>query len=318
MVVTGGAERASVLAKGDVNLAQHAIEQALSAPPVCRHMLHNGCYRSDCHFSHDIESHTCSFWISGKCAKSQCRFLHGFSEKLIEGVQSDVQPSRGGDHSVKQTLHLSTSPIMPQFMTSSPAWSPNIGQSTDVPSWSNDFPALGESICSVAASGTRSMSSYAYAAQRRKKNQTAASYLASSSPRPSSSNSNTVKIPKEVWSRNPHHHRNAASCFHIADPILRYTEVTKLSSNREDVMDMHFQSTKTVSVVLSRILPKKLQKFSEVWVVTGTGHHVPNSSHQKSGGVLESAVLSWLNQHGYHYVKGKDHNGHGGAVLVKR
>ena len=80
---------ASTLAQADVNLAMYAIEQALSAPPVCRHMLYDGCYRSDCHFSHDVDSHTCSFWMRGRCGKgASCRFLHGFAKCLIEGVRA--------------------------------------------------------------------------------------------------------------------------------------------------------------------------------------------------------------------------------------
>jgi len=123
-----------------------------------------------------------------------------------------------------------------------------------------------------------------------------------------------MKIPNDVW--NPHQFQNSAA-FHISDPIQRYHEVNKYVSRR-DVIDMHFQSIKTAPIVLNRVLPDKLKLFQEVWVVTGTGHHVGHNTHQKSGGVLEQTVISWLGKAGYEYVKGKDRNGYGGAVLVRR
>ena len=123
-----------------------------------------------------------------------------------------------------------------------------------------------------------------------------------------------MKIPTDVW--NPHQFQNAAA-FHISDPVQRYNEVNKYVSRR-DVIDMHFQSIKTAPIVLNRVLPEKLKLFQEVWVVTGTGHHVGHNTHQKGGGVLEQTVIGWLGKVGYDYVRGKDRNGHGGAVLVRR
>jgi len=74
-----------------VNMAQYLIDGALNAPPICRHMLSDGCYRSDCHFSHDVDGHTCLFWIKGRCDKGRnsCRFLHGFSKNLLDGINGD-------------------------------------------------------------------------------------------------------------------------------------------------------------------------------------------------------------------------------------
>jgi len=84
------AMEAAFLSNGDVNIAQYAIDEAVSAPPVCRHMLHSACYRSDCQFSHDVEGHTCLFWLRGRCGKGElCRFLHGLSENLLEGMNKD-------------------------------------------------------------------------------------------------------------------------------------------------------------------------------------------------------------------------------------
>ena len=66
------------------------------------------------------------------------------------------------------------------------------------------------------------------------------------------------------------------------------------------------------------MLPKKLFDFPEIWVVTGTGHHVGDKTHQKGGGALEKAVIGWLATEGYSFLRGRDKNGMGGAVLVKR
>ena len=44
------AHDAALVPNANVNVAQHVIDGDLHAPPVCRHMLDDGCYRSDCHF----------------------------------------------------------------------------------------------------------------------------------------------------------------------------------------------------------------------------------------------------------------------------
>jgi hypothetical protein len=86
-----------------------------------------------------------------------------------------------------------------------------------------------------------------------------------------------------------------------------------------EIIDLHFQSTKTFATVLEQILPQKLQIATEagVWIVTGTGHHVGSKTHQKGGGALERSVMQWLLDQGYSFAKGKDRNGLGGALLVK-
>ena len=81
---------AAMLSKGNINIAQHLISRAESAPPVCRDLLtSSNCYKFDCPFSHDLENHTCSFWMKGRCRKSrpdECKFLHGFSDLLLQGL----------------------------------------------------------------------------------------------------------------------------------------------------------------------------------------------------------------------------------------
>merc|ERR1712228_570810 len=74
------------------------------------------------------------------------------------------------------------------------------------------------------------------------------------------------------------------------------------------VLDMHFQSTKTAPYVLDEMLPNALAEHVEVWIITGTGHHTDNHSHQKSvgGGVLHATVEAYLASPHYHYHFGKD------------
>ena len=108
------ASLASELTNGDLNLAQYLIEAARSdtssgsgtgggestsqkrrRPRICRHELHGTCYRSDCPYSHDLAGVTCLFWLRGRCRggnngndgfSGTCRFLHGFGERLLDGI----------------------------------------------------------------------------------------------------------------------------------------------------------------------------------------------------------------------------------------
>jgi hypothetical protein len=139
----------------------------------------------------------------------------------------------------------------------------------------------------------------------------------------------TIAIPQDLW--NPHENRNATA-FYIADPLERYYAVTSEQHypQRDDVIDLHFQSLKTFPVVLDTVLPEKLARLPQVWIVTGTGHHVGSRTHQKGGGALESAVLDYLllllaenddaaeNRNNYTVFRGRDRAGQGGALLVKK
>lgn len=282
------ATEAAIMANADFNVAQYIIDNALSAPPVCRHMLHDGCYRSDCQFSHDVEGHTCLFWLRGRCTKpvSVCKFLHGFHPKLMEGIARE-STSQGQEYPYGQQSW------QPPSLTDSSA--------------SNSYSS------SVGSNGGATTFSFANIASRGYEKQ---QFIA----QPSSSTSiessvPTVRIPQDLW--NPNENRDSA-VFHIADPIERYHQVS-LMNRREDIIDLHFQSTKTFGVVLDQILPSKLQQVPDgIWIVTGTGHHVGNKTHQKGGGALERAVIMWLQQEGYTFWRGKDRNGLGGALLVKR
>lgn len=401
------AREATLVSKNDVNVAQYLLEKAMSAPPICRHMLNNACYRSDCQFSHDVEGHTCLFWLKGRCGKGDaCRFLHGFSEDLLEGMvdldkfkcnpcypavgtslpknvpittenlvehnmmrrSSSFSSSShrdsmnsvtaagafgGGAYSLPIPQSLMPSPPMPTNMgrpldlassfqqyqnsTATPnkqdqRYSPNISSSITPDQKAKNIPPIipvsvplqtprqprTSSFASIASQGYSKKKSFQAVVNEQQERNTS-SFLPSTtmmSPTFSQPSPKFARIPLDLWT--PDYSRDS-SMFHITDPVERYREVTQSNPhNREDVIDLHFQSLKTFPLVLNEVLDEKLKNNNgEVWIVTGSGHHVNRKSHQKTGGVLESAVYKWLVNQGYNILKGRDKNGHSGAVLVK-
>jgi hypothetical protein len=301
------AVEAAVLANTDFNLAHYIVDAALTAPPVCRHMLHDGCYRSDCQFSHDVEGHTCLFWLRGRCGKGlSCKFLHGFNSKLLEGINTAIYVDQNSQ--VDSSTYELNSPysggydsshhmMTPLSLSSQGGGGYDQEQSRVASSW--EAPA--ESAISFANVATKGYDESKFSSPTLSE-----SMGVSSVP--------TVKIPQDLW--NPSENRDS-SVFHVADPIERYHRVASRVV-RLDVIDLHFQSTKTFAIVLATIIPQKLSQLDEVWVVTGTGHHVGTKTHQKGGGALERAVMAWLLAEGYSIAKGRDRNGMGGAILVKR
>ena len=72
----------------DVNMAQHVIDGAVFAQPVCRHLINGGCYWSDCHYNHDVDGHTPQ-------SKRESLSLYEWSErKIIRGSQFELQSKR--------------------------------------------------------------------------------------------------------------------------------------------------------------------------------------------------------------------------------
>jgi len=299
------AYEAALVSNSDVNVAQHVIDGAVSAPPVCRHMLNDGCYRSDCQFSHDVDGHTCSFWLRGRCGKgSSCRFMHGFSSKLLEGVKdyflADQALSQSPTNStqsqfcvtdeVSKAIPIKTANLVQYnmktfFMSehrvgglttfqSAPAQEitsfPPSGSGpsfTCLPAATSEtflpykdynssevksahFSSLGEtngklsanSFARIASNGYNEKSSFSPSCSNNIENFTY-----------DNQNSKTIRIPQNLW--NACHNRSSAA-FYIDDPIARYEELST-SFNRDDIVDLHFQSVKTFSIVLSTILPKK-------------------------------------------------------------
>ena len=290
------AHDAAVLAQGDVSIAHYVVQSAMTAPPICRHLLQSGCYRSDCTFSHNVGEHTCLFWLRGRCGKGEtCRFLHGFSETLLPQNSGEYDQQQGDYYASMQQQQQSyngynAAPVANSFQ-SPPAALQQPG-----------------SFANIASSGYSAQDSFAGDPFPPVSRGTAVSVQ--SLP--------TVKIPGDLW--NPHENRDSAA-FYIADPLERYHAVMASHPPPNDgsaIMDLHFQSMKTFATVLQTVLPDLLERHGSVWIITGTGHHVGSKTHQKGGGALESAVLQWLlDQQEYRVFRGKDRSGQGGAILVK-
>lgn len=121
---------------------------------------------------------------------------------------------------------------------------------------------------------------------------------------PTISNLSSTKIPDTVWRVYPDSIANEA--FSITDPIARFAFVnakakpapSMVDSEGCFVIDLHFQSTKSVEVVLNQIFPQCIRYLSadsgikgNIWLITGAGRHVP-AGHQAKGGILYESVLS--------------------------
>mmetsp|Transcript_54 Transcript_54/g.80 ORF Transcript_54/g.80 Transcript_54/m.80 type:complete len:634 (+) Transcript_54:111-2012(+) len=119
-----------------------------------------------------------------------------------------------------------------------------------------------------------------------------------------------VKIPQDAWVQF-----RDARIFGIRDPLERYAAVAALQT-RPDVLDLHFQSTRTAPLVLDQVLDEALKARGQLWLVTGSGHHVPRGTHQLCHGVLHSTVLNYLEDNGYDFAIAKDNAGHAGAFLI--
>jgi len=312
---------AAMASNGDATLAQYLIETAKNAPPVCRHMLNNACYRSDCQFSHDVEGHTCLFWLRGRCGKGEsCRFMHGYNIEAMEtfeemqcvSVSTPMVRRRAlsiDEYNYRhKTALMSTTPIVTTPLSaSSPTFiyeNNNIQETKQETNKENEGDSPKFSFASVASKGY-SKASFS---------KSPPSAVSTPSPSNNSRTSPTfAKIPMELWTVSPH--RNS-SMFNITDPIKRYHEVS-LCHIRKDVLDLHFQSLKTLPVVLKAILPGKLRECGEVWIVTGNNNQHVSKGNKGGGGVLEKAVVTWLKREGYVFLKGRDKHGCGGALLVK-
>jgi Smr domain len=123
----------------------------------------------------------------------------------------------------------------------------------------------------------------------------------------------SIPIPMEIW--NVTENRDSAAFAMYEDPMERYAAVQR-QNPKDHVMDLHFQSIKTFPIVLETLLDGLLEQHGAVWIVTGTGHHVGQRTHQKTGGALEAAVMAYLTEHGYSFKRGKDKTGQGGALFV--
>ena len=137
----------------------------------------------------------------------------------------------------------------------------------------------------------------------------------------SSSNSKTKKsktiiMPKECWlpstdnsnyfvsHPNPIKRFNAINDQHkpyLASVTIPTSLEGSTPGGKVTLMDVHFQSAKSVITVLDRFLPPALEHSEEVWIIAGLGTHI-EAGHQKrgnakTGGVLFNAVKKYLAEH---------------------
>jgi hypothetical protein len=150
-------------------------------------------------------------------------------------------------------------------------------------------------------------------------------------------------MPTELWLPDTSH----SNYFHMyPDPMDRFIAVNRhhttvlkhrkipltLSRNEDDItenanavtlLDVHFQSLHTVTIVLDHFLPPALSSHAEVWIVTGSGHHVGggqgghNHQRREEGGVLFQAVRRYLTEWDMAFWIGKDGVGNFGSFLVR-
>lgn len=290
---------ASTVAQNIPAHAQYLIEAAIAAPPVCRHLLNEGCYLKDCTYSHVIGA--CLFWIKGLCRLSnanastknnQCPFHHHFDRRVLDDMLEEMERQERLDGAGGNGCYSTP------YEHSHPPLNESDGNALQKQTTTTSFAEI----------ATLGYSRAAFA------NSKSSNTSASQSKQQQHRIIPTVPIPRDLW--NPHENRDA-TVFYIDDPMERYRHVAKTCS-RGDVIDLHYQSISTFPVVLESILSYKLETMDKVWIVTGTGHHVGSNTHQKGGGALESAVTEWLIYEGYTFAKGRDRNGQGGAILVQR
>jgi hypothetical protein len=293
LVSTSALYAAATLASAEVSLAHYILQAATTSQqqqvPTCRYYLSEaGCYLKDCAYRHAPT--TCLFWIQGTCVKQDatCLFQHAFDESLIDAYRAAVRQQQQDEMYQQEPLTI--------YNTGS-AYDEQHQHRYDPSGYHNNEPLeqYSHSFVNVAAQGTPTFrDTYVKPAAR--------------------TVPTTVKLPLDLWTA---HETRDASVFAITDPMERFYAVAAQQQRNDDsIIDLHFQSTVTFSVVLAQVLPARLCQSRTVWIVTGTGHHVHRRTHQQGGGALERAVVQWLNDEGYAWSQGRDRNGQGGAILV--
>ena len=154
----------------------------------------------------------------------------------------------------------------------------------------------------------------------------------------------TIIMPKECWLPSTD---NSNYFVSHPNPIKRYNAIndqhkpylasvtipTSLQGSTPGgtvaLMDVHFQSAKSIITVLDRFLPLALDHSEEVWIISGLGTHI-EAGHQKrgnakTGGVLFNAVKKYLVEHehemGVEWRVGKEAAGAkyaNGSFLVRK
>lgn len=321
-------EAAKVAPNADVNIAQHVLDQAMTAPPVCRHMLHDACYRSDCQFSHDVEGHTCLFWLRGKCGKHNCKFLHGFSKKALDGVKFmptpavniKIETTNLLEHNMQHQLKTSNHniPTPRQSLSSSPTCSSPLFLSTSLDSFT---PTTSEYCGFINSADSK------YLLPPRDKSETPPIPVASSSPStniplssslPEKSTSfSFAKIATKGYNQSSSFSKSdVATSKKFQNKNAKKVKMIKMppellwnsspATKRKDVVELtHVHTTKTFQPLLGTLLPEKLRNVDQVWIL-----------FERSNKIDLNTVVQWLLQQQPHYevFKTKDAK----ALCVKK
>ncbi|KAJ1911711.1 hypothetical protein H4219_005851 [Mycoemilia scoparia] len=134
-----------------VDFTPESLETSHRTPSqrVCRHFMHNGCFRKDCWFSHDVTSMICRFWLSGDCMKGpECEFLHGWPEQALQAIRD----STSGTSDISNNLINSTK-------NKSPGIDPTILNTEE------EFPALSSNSAKLKSKNSPSKTGYSAVAQ---------------------------------------------------------------------------------------------------------------------------------------------------------
>ena len=152
---------------------------------------------------------------------------------------------------------------------------------------------------------------------------------------PTISNLPVLDIPDSVWRTYPEN--IATEAFSIENPLERFAFVNSRAKPAPSivdnegcfVLDLHFQSTKTVMTVLNQIFPQCVRYLAadfgtsgnNIWLVTGSGSSVPKG-HQARGGILYDTVLreviDFASKHdGLEVSEGVAPNGAKGAIRLR-
>eukprot|EP00956_Cyclotella_meneghiniana_P044482 scaffold320162_cov96-Cyclotella_meneghiniana.AAC.1 len=156
--------------------------------------------------------------------------------------------------------------------------------------------------------------------------------------------SSTIIMPKECWLPSTD---NSNYFISHPNPIERYEAINKQHESylsnvsiptslegstpggKVMLIDVHFQSAKSITAVLDRYLFPALNQCEEVWIIAGMGSHI-EAGHQKrgnskTGGVLFNAVKAYLTlqqeEQGIEWWYGKEAAGTkyaNGSFLVRK
>jgi hypothetical protein len=280
------ATAAAQLARGNGPVAQYILHQAAAQVPVCRHLLTGGCYRADCTFSHDIENHTCVFWMKSQCAKVECRFWHGFSESLLEQMPEEYRTLQNEDDDWEDDDDDYDPPVQ--------------------------IPTSQHSFVNIASQGYHQQQSYHDPHP--------------APPRSRPWKPPTVPIPQQLWQpqRDPSAFGIADPLERYYAVSAAWKERV-MTNYVLDLHYQSLQTFPVVlETLLPEQLRAAAADDDGVWIITGTGHHVAERGHQKRNvSTLEGAVWEYLLQNyhpgeGYRIAQGRDRNGQGGALFIQK